>query len=43
MEVLKLIMSLVIFIPLAQLFHLSPEYILMGCCILFAGFIAADS
>lgn len=42
-ETLKLLLSLFIYVPLAVCFNLSPEFILMGACILFAGFIAGDS
>ena len=41
MELLKLLVSLVFYVPLAAAFKLEPDFMMLGVCILFAGFIAA--
>lgn len=41
MSAIKLLLSLVIYTILVTLFEMSSEFIIMGGCILFAGFIAA--
>ena len=40
-SVVKLLLSLFIFVPLAVIFDLQPDFMLLGGCVLFAGFIAA--